>query len=756
MSLKHRQYAALVALILFIALLLVIAANYIHYERQQSLIHSAEKEQQIALETLGQLAQEGLLNENYALIEWFFHRWGESNSDIVALSISNASGFALANYQRPKPATIPTLKDAKTITVSGNPFHLAIATELRFAHESLQQFYRQQLSVALLLLTTLSFGIWLIFQRLAIRPLFIEIKQRHLAEQAVQQQHDYLQKIVNGIPDGLMVINTDYQIELYNNAVRDNTPPLNSQQMRYCYQISHHRNTPCDGNEHPCPLQQVITTGKAATVIHNHPDANGNNRFFELLASPIFAENGKLVGIIESSHELTRHIQLQHELEEKRQHFDHLAHHDPLTGLNNRLAFVNHLEQAILRGLTQNSGFSLLFIDLDQFKQINDTMGHSVGDAVLLETSHRLKTSLRSNDSVARLGGDEFTIILEATNNCLEIGAIVEKIIAVIRQPMAIGGQQYHITPSIGISLFPNDGSDAETLIRNADTAMYRVKDRGRNGYDFYTKELTLLARSRIDTQSGIRKALLQHQFVCFYQPQFDIASGQLVGMEALVRWIDPLRGLVPPNEFIPLAEENGQIIELGEEVLNMAIAQTVAWRNSGLNPGKVAVNLSGKQLIIGNIAQTIEALMARHQCQIEWIDLEITESFVMGQDHGSLDRLRELHELGLHLAIDDFGTGYSSLSYLKQLPIHKLKIDQSFVKGLPLDTDNVGITRAIIALANSLGLEVIAEGVETKEQAKFLKREGCPTAQGYLYARPLPASEITLLLQQNANHPAA
>ncbi|OOZ40222.1 hypothetical protein BOW53_08620 [Solemya pervernicosa gill symbiont] len=277
---------------------------------------------------------------------------------------------------------------------------------------------------------------------------------------------------------------------------------------------------------------------------------------------------------------------------------------------------------------------------------------------------------------------------------------------------------------------------------------MFKVKERGRNSYQFYTEDLTHRAMQRMLLENGIRKALTDQHFVAWYQPQYDIETNQLIGMEALARWISPDRGIISPLDFIPLAEETGLILELGEQILDQVMQQVVGWHEQGLNPGRVAINVSGKQLLNGNISATVKRLLEQNRCKVEWIEIEVTEGFVMGQGEGAIEQLQELQALGVQLSIDDFGTGYSSLAYLKQLPISKLKIDKSFVDDLPHDLDDTGITRAVIALANSLGLDVIAEGVESREQADFLLQEGCPLAQGYLYSKPLPADKITTLLK--------
>jgi len=579
-----------------------------------------------------------------------------------------------------------------------------------------------------------------------------EIKLRHNAEKELHKQHKFLQAVINGVKDGLMVIDTNYEVKLSNNAFKEFSE-INVESVlnnTHCYELSHRHSKPCDGCDHPCPLKIVIETGKHTSVLHNHKTKTGEDRFFDLLASPLFDDDGKITGIIEVSRDLTSHINLQNELKKKQQHFDRLAHHDTLTSLPNRLLFTDRLEQAKKHSDRTKKPFALMFIDLDQFKQINDSDGHNIGDLVLIEISKNIKECIRAEDTVARIGGDEFTIILSSFHNTDAIIEMAQKINNTVQKPLLIDSNSYHLTASIGISVYPNDTNSIDELVRNADTAMFKVKDKGRNSFQFYTEELTQQAKKRVSLENGMHKALNEKSFVVWYQPQYEIETGLLIGMEALVRWIDPKRGIIPPNDFIPLAEESGLIIELGKQIIDQVTKQVVAWRKNNFNPGNVSINLSGKQLLNKDIITDIKQFLEKNNCKIEWIDFEITESFILNDNKKTIKRLNDLKEMGFNIALDDFGTGYSSLSHLKYLPISKLKIDQSFIRDIPSDRDDVGISRAVIALAYGLDLEVIAEGVETKEQADFLLKEGCPLAQGYFYSKPVPADEITKILENN------
>ena len=437
------------------------------------------------------------------------------------------------------------------------------------------------------------------------------------------------------------------------------------------------------------------------------------------------------------------------DLKESENQLEYLAHHDPLTELPNRLLFIARVDHALEQARRDGSYVAVLFIDLDLFKHINDSMGHPVGDALLQRVATRIRQHLRDEDTVARLGGDEFTVLLEHLPDTGKAGEIASKLTDCFGQSFEVEESSLHVTASIGISIFPGDGETTDTLLRNADAAMYQAKEKGRNGYQYYTQEMTSMAVNRVLMENRLRQALQQNQFVVYYQPKLSLVDGQVIGSEALIRWRHPEMGLVSPDSFIPLAEDNGLIVPMGAWILEAACRQLRTWQEKGLDPGVMAVNLSGQQLQRGDLVATVRQALASSGIAAASLELEITESFIMDQAEQAIEVLRELRQLGVNLSIDDFGTGYSSLSYLKQLPIDTLKIDRSFVRDIPQDPNDEAITRAIIALAENLQLGVIAEGVETEEQAAFLRREGCQFGQGYLYSPPIPADEFEAYLRQ-------
>jgi diguanylate cyclase (GGDEF)-like protein len=427
----------------------------------------------------------------------------------------------------------------------------------------------------------------------------------------------------------------------------------------------------------------------------------------------------------------------------------YLAHHDGLTGLPNRVLYLDRLNQMLNRAHRNGRLVGIMFLDLDRFKYINDTLGHDVGDLLLKAIAARLRTCVREGDTVARFGGDEFAVLLDDVTQAQDVSVVADKIVGAFTQVFNIDSHELFITPSIGISLYPNDGTSGAVLLKNADAAMYRAKDAGKNNYQFYSAELTTAAFERLTLENSLRHALARNEFVLHYQPQVDLATGRLIGLEALVRWQHPTFGLLAPAHFISVAEETGAIVPLGEWLTHQAMLQLKEWRDQGLGDLRIAVNVSARQLSEPNFVDTIARLLKAAALPADALELEITESVLMKNADRTIEQLRALHDVGVRFAVDDFGTGYSSLSYLRRFPIHTLKIDKSFIRDLTDDSGDAEIVKTIIAMARGLKLSVVAEGVETREQLVFLQAQGCYAAQGYLIARPLSVERMTERLRQ-------
>ncbi len=446
------------------------------------------------------------------------------------------------------------------------------------------------------------------------------------------------------------------------------------------------------------------------------------------------------IGLVQ---DITKRKLAEDRLRQNEEYLKHLAHHDSLTQLPNRLLFHDRLQHAMSQARRSGKQLALLFFDLDRFKNINDSFGHEMGDRVLKTVARRLLGLVRASDTVARLGGDEFVVILEAIDDSAGAAGFAGKVLAALAQPIAIAGQELFITTSIGISLFPGDGEDAEGLMKSADVAMFRAKEKGRNTHQFYTPDMNARTRELLLLENHLRRALDHEQLKVYFQPQVDLGSGALVGMEALVRWQHPERGLVLPGDFIPIAEESGLIVPIGEWVLRKACEQGRRWQSAGAPPVRVAVNISARQFRQPGFIEMVDRVLGETGFDAQRLELEITETVLMENVQEIQGTLAELKSRGIQLAIDDFGTGYSSLGYLRKFPIRTLKIDRCFVRDVTRDANDAAIATSIIALARSMGISVIAEGVETQDQLRFLRENGCDQGQGHLFGKPQSAEDL-------------
>ena len=475
-----------------------------------------------------------------------------------------------------------------------------------------------------------------------------------------------------------------------------------------------------------------------------------NAQTITLLTSkvPLKDSEGEIIGILGTYTDITTLKNTQNELLKQKNIVHHQAHYDELTGLPNRALFQNKLKERISKIQNTKNKIALLFMDLDNFKAINDSFGHHIGDEVLKIVTQRLTNAIKTQGSISRLGGDEFAIILDTLEEEQNISLISNTLLKSLAEPIHLHGNTLYASSSIGISVYPEDTLSMQDLIKFADSAMYKAKDEGKNNFQYYNPKLTELAFERVMMESSLKSALQNSEFVVYYQPQINALSREIIGMEALVRWNHPAMGIVPPSKFIPLAQTTGLIVELDRYVMKTAMTQLSQWYKKGLSPGMLAMNLSVKQLQQEDFLEFLQELIVSTQCDPHWLELEVTEDQIMQHPERAISLLQAISDIGLELAVDDFGTGYSSLAYLKRLPIDKLKIDQMFIRELPYNEEDASITQAVIALAKSLKLKVIAEGVETQEQCNFVIENGCQNIQGYFFSRPLPALEFEKLLK--------
>lgn len=470
---------------------------------------------------------------------------------------------------------------------------------------------------------------------------------------------------------------------------------------------------------------------------------DGELHTYLVIRFPLRDKSDSVFGICTISTDITERKQAEDTLHEQQARLNYLAFHDSLTGLPNRSLFYDRIYHSLARSRRSNSKLALMLLDLDRFKNINDSLGHDAGDLLLKAISQRLGESVRDMDTVARLGGDEFVVVLEGIHDNEDISFVANKLLTNLARPISISGHEISTTVSIGISVFPDDGEETDNLLKHADIAMYKAKEGGKNNYQYYTEGMNATAVNFLLLENDLRRAIEQEQLALYYQPQIDFQSGSLVGLEALVRWNHPERGLVSPVNFIPLAEETGLIVPLGEWVLRAACRQQMAWIEAGYFVGKVAVNISPRQFRQKNFPQKVASILADAGLPAKYLELEITESSAMEHAGETINQLNELNRMGLSLAIDDFGTGYSSLAYLKRFPIHKLKIDRSFINEVHVDQSDSAIAKSIIGMAHNMMLNVVAEGVENEAQSQWLSEQGCDYGQGFLFAKPIPAENL-------------
>ncbi len=581
------------------------------------------------------------------------------------------------------------------------------------------------------------------------KQIFLEKERSKEYVNELKKEYDTLEILFEKSPDGVLIIENDKFVQCNEKVIEmlhynSKDEVLNTHPSKLSPKFQP------DGRESYEKFEEMIQLA-VENGFNNfewiHTRANNENFWVDVTLTSINLHNHDVLHVI--WRDITDRKKAEKKLIEQKDILDHQAHHDSLTKLPNRILFNDRLEQGLENAKRKNINLALLFIDLDHFKQINDSFGHAIGDKFLKMVTLRLKKNIRKVDTLARLGGDEFTIIMEDLISVQDSSLLAQKILKVLAEPFNIDGRILYISCSIGISLYPQDGKSVNDLLQYADTAMYRAKEEGRNNFQFYSSDMTELALERVAMETSLRQALKNKEFVVYYQPQIDTSIEKIIGVEALVRWQHPSMGLLTPEQFINLAVETGIIMEIDTLVMEIAMQQVSMWYKEGLNPGMLALNLTMKQLESDTFLQILHDNMQRADFKAEWLELEVTEGQVMKKPEEAIVKLYQLSELGIRIAIDDFGTGYSSLSYLKRFPINKLKIDQSFVKDIPDNDEDVAIVKAIIALAQSLKLDILAEGVETTVQKEFLLANGCKNIQGYCYTKPMTSDEMKKYIQK-------
>ncbi|HSX51610.1 MAG TPA: EAL domain-containing protein [Cellvibrio sp.] len=470
---------------------------------------------------------------------------------------------------------------------------------------------------------------------------------------------------------------------------------------------------------------------------------DGSQHTYLMVKFPLRSKENNVFGVCTIGTDISERKLAENALREQQSRLNYMAFHDALTSLPNRSLFYDRIYHGLARARRSESKIALMLLDIDRFKNINDSLGHDAGDILLKAIAMRLIEGVRDMDTVARLGGDEFVVVLEGIHDLDDVSFVANKLLTTLSRPLEISGHSISTTVSIGVSIFPDDGMDTDELLKNADVAMYKAKEAGKNNCQFYAKGMNATAVNYLLLENDLRRAVEQQQLVLYYQPQVDLKTGEMMGVEALVRWQHPDRGLISPAHFIPLAEETGLIVPIGEWVLREACRQQKIWLDAGKFVGKIAVNLSPRQFRQKNFPGKVEAILNDIGLEAKHLELEITESCAMEHAGETITQLNQLNQMGMFLAIDDFGTGYSSLAYLQRFPIQKLKIDRSFINDIHDDDNDAAIAKSIIGLAHNMQMRVVAEGVENERQAEWLRDKGCDQAQGFLYAKPMTAKQL-------------
>lgn len=575
--------------------------------------------------------------------------------------------------------------------------------------------------------------------------IFFLFKNIYFYSHELNEKDSFLKIIVENMKAGIVVTDSDGNITFINEPLAKSWKISNLKYPipleEWLENVNQYRldGTLIDKNE--IPLAHVLS-GKEVTNVEYLVKEEGSHLQYQLANGRIMLDkSGESVGAIMVVNDIT-------DLKEAELKINHMAYHDSLTGLPNRELFNKSLVPKINLAKHNNRKYSVMFLDLDGFKMVNDSFGHEMGDYLLKQVGNRLISCLRPDDLIARQGGDEFIILLnEATVN--DTNKIADTILKTISYPFILGGKEIVISTSIGIGTYPLHGKDADTLTMNAETAMYQSKENGKNNYFYYHSGLDETDINRLSMANSLRKALENQELELYYQPKINFSLNRMVGVEALLRWKNPEFGMVSPADFIPLAEETGLIVEIGEWVLRTAVEQNKKWQDSGFSPVTVSVNLSARQFLQDDLVNKIERILYKTGLHPSYLKLEITETMAMHNLNQSITTLEQLKSLGIGLSLDDFGTGFSSLSYLKKFPINELKIDQSFIRNVVSDTPDASIVKAIISIAKSLNLTVVAEGVETEKHVEFLQQHQCDEAQGYYFSKPVPSNEIENFLNR-------
>jgi diguanylate cyclase (GGDEF)-like protein/PAS domain S-box-containing protein len=574
-----------------------------------------------------------------------------------------------------------------------------------------------------------------------------EVSRRHEAVTALKESERRFRETVDLLPQSVFETDRDGRVVFCNRCAHD-LSGYSAEDLAVGLQLSQFFAVE-EGDRLQEVFQQIMTGQRLVNSQFTVRKKDGST-LPALVSVDAMASQGEIIGIRGSIVDISDRVQTEETLRQNEARLNYLAFHDTLTDLPNRTLFQDRLEHALARARRFGSQLALLIIDLDRFKNFNDSLGHDMGDQVLWKAACQLRNGLREVDTLARIGGDEFVIVMENVASQADVITVAKKVLSLLVQPISLREHQLFLTASVGISLYPQNGEDVSSLMRKADRAMHQAKNKGGDCFSFFSAEADDLVEERLFLENDLRQAVDRHELLLHYQPQIDLVSGRLVGVEALVRWQHAERGMIPPGAFIPLAEETGLIVSIGEWVLRAACIQGQLWQQAGLPPVRVAVNISTWQVRQPDFVDMVERILEESGFDPRLLELEITESAVMDNVPEAVRILNIFQQRGISLAMDDFGTGYSSLSSLQRLPLSKLKIDRSFIREVTSNANDAALTSSVIALGRTMGLGVVAEGVETEEQLHFLQQMNCAQVQGFLFSKPLPAREVAALFKRS------
>lgn len=745
---KNLILVAVYACILFIGIYIT---STLSEKIKHMYIETALEEMNYDLNFFSNIVKDLYIKNDFVGVEHMLENWSSRNKLDLEIEVTSANGYQIYYWQRDVPSIHSEETSIQVSQENEALFNIRLKRDLSSVIKTAQSAKIQSMYIGIMLAITFGFFIWFFLNRYAFKPMEDEINRRISAENQLKRINDELENrvverteeiyrlssVVEQTDDIVVITNPQGIVEYANPSFEKITGYSSSEIIGNRLNVI---KSDMHDSEFYKKLWDKISQGHSFREIFVNRTKTGNIYYEEKTITPIKDKDGNIIHYVSTGKDISEQVEIQNKMH-------HMATHDVLTDLPNRAMLESRLQHACSQAQRMQRKVALLFFDLDRFKEINDSLGHALGDMFLRKVAQKLSLNIRADDTLARFGGDEFVLIMESVSEIEAIDEVARKILHLISEPVIINDYEIISSASIGITLFPDDTDQQSELLKNADVAMYRAKNEGGNRFEYFTEDMSAMAYHRMEMQNALSHALANNEFCLHYQPIIDLASGAVSGLEALIRWNHPHKGLVMPDEFIHLQEESGLIIDVGKWVLQQACRFNKKLRELGFLDISIAINLSARQFSDNTLVPFMRELCKNDN---NFLEVEITESMLIQNFDNVITTLQDLNSAGIRISIDDFGTGYSSLSYLKRLPINTLKIDRSFINELPHDKDDTVIVNAIIALAKSLNIGVIAEGVENEQQLMHLKKSECDEIQGYHISKPLPEDEILQWLSIN------